>query len=220
MKVKGTILKFGAENFLAETIFSDCEIDIPEKVPFLSDFHSRKVIGYAEVVKVDEGLMFTGEITDPDAIEMLATTHTMGCGGHYNCVERNDLGRVVKMKLVEASCVCAPVNPEYTFEIVDESESSIDDTIKLIIEIPTDFYEITKAKVKKNMTHTLSAESIANGIPLNDVKEQMKKARRFHVGTFEDDNPIDHGIVEGIDKAIAILDNVGKAKSGEEIYED
>ena len=212
MKIKGTLLKFGAGNFLNETIFSDCKIDIPKKVPLLLKFGDENPVGYAEVERIDEGLVFTGEITDPKTIEMLATTHTMGCGGHYNSVERDD-GRVVKMKLVEVGCVHTPVNPEYTFE-------TIDDTIKLIIEIPTDFYEITKAKVKKNITHTLSAESIANGIPLNDVKEQMKKARRFYIGTFEDDNPIDHGIVEGIDKAIAILDNVGKAKSGEEIYED
>ncbi len=213
MKIRGTLLKFGAENFLSETIFNDCEIDIPKKVPLLYDFHFGKAIGYAEVVRTDEGLIFTGEITDPETIEMLTTTRIMGCGGHYNCVERDDLGRVVKMKLVEVGCTRSPVNPEYTFE-------TIDDTIKLIIEIPTDLYEITKAKVDKNMTNTILAKSVANGIPLGDVKEQMKKARRFHVGTFEDDNPIDHGIVEGFDKAIAILDNISKAKSGEEIYED
>ena len=48
------------------------------------------------------------------------------------------------------------------------------DTVKLIIEIPTDLYEITKAKVDKNMTNTISAKSIANGIPLEDILEDIK----------------------------------------------
>ena len=56
---------------------------------------------------------------------------------------------------------------------------------------------------------------LAHGTPLDDVKEEMEKAKRFHVGTFEDDNPIDYGIVEGFDKAIDILDNIGKAESEE-----
>jgi len=52
--------------------------------------------------------------------------------------------------------------------------------------------------------------AIQNGTPLDDVKEQIEKAKRFYVGTFEDDNPIDYGIGEGFDKAIEILNNIGK----------
>ena len=77
------------------------------------------------------------------------------------------------------------------------------DTVKLIIEIP---------KAPKN-DHERWV--LAHGIPLDDVKAEMQKVRHFHVGTFEDDNPIDNGIVEGFDKAIAILDNIGKAESEE-----
>lgn len=49
------------------------------------------------------------------------------------------------------------------------------ETVKLIIEIPEDFYEITKAKVAKGMTYALYATSIANGIPLDDVKAELKE---------------------------------------------
>ena len=49
------------------------------------------------------------------------------------------------------------------------------ETVKLIIEIPKDFYEITKAKVDKNMTYALYATSVANGIPLDDVKAEIKR---------------------------------------------
>lgn len=54
------------------------------------------------------------------------------------------------------------------------------DTIKLIIEIPQDFYEITKDKVAKNMTNTLSAESIAKGVPLDDIKAEIKGLSGFY----------------------------------------
>ena len=50
----------------------------------------------------------------------------------------------------------------------------MNDTVKLIIEIPKDFYEITKAKVAKNMTHALYATSIANGTPLDSNSERAE----------------------------------------------
>lgn len=75
------------------------------------------------------------------------------------------------------------------------------DTVKLIIEIH---------KVPKN-DHERWV--LSHGIPLDDVKAEMQKVRRFHVGNFEDDNPIDYGIVEGFDKALKIIDNIGKAES-------
>lgn len=48
---------------------------------------------------------------------------------------------------------------------------------------------------------------------IDEVMAEIEKAKRFHVGTFEDDNPIDHGIVEGFDKAIVILKNIGRGDS-------
>ena len=83
------------------------------------------------------------------------------------------------------------------------------DTVKLII-------EISKENLKRISdgewigTYTYD-NMILNGTPLDDVKAEIEKAKRFHVGTFENDNPIDYGIVEGFDKAIEILDNIGKA---------
>lgn len=124
MKVKGTLLKFGASNGFYTAISSDCKIDIPKKVPFLFDFDfSRPPIGFAEVVRTDDGLIFTGEITDPKMIEMLTNIYdgkeSMGCGGHYYRLERNDLGDIVKMELKSISSTFNPVNPEYKFEIME-----------------------------------------------------------------------------------------------------
>ena len=85
--------------------------------------------------------------------------------------------------------------------------------MKLIIDIPEDYYEIIKHHVDNHQLDYRPFEIIANGTPLDDVKAEIKEARLFHVGTFEDDNPIDYGIVEGFNKAITILDNTGKAES-------
>lgn len=51
--------------------------------------------------------------------------------------------------------------------------------IKLIIEIPTDLYEITKAKVDKNMTDAPLSVSIANGIPLDNDSERAETQAYF-----------------------------------------
>lgn len=49
------------------------------------------------------------------------------------------------------------------------------DTVKIIIEIPKDLYEITKDKVNKNMTNALLSVRVAHGIPLDDVKAEIEK---------------------------------------------
>lgn len=89
--------------------------------------------------------------------------------------------------------------------------------MKVIIDIPDNIYDAIK-KMQTIVSCQRSGKtflqilvnSVENGTPLDDVKEQMKKTRRFHVGNFEDDNPIDYGIVEGFDEAIEILDRIGK----------
>lgn len=134
MKVRGTILKFGAGNSGLEIITSDCEIDIPKMVPFISDFdYTKPPIGYAVVERTDEGLIFTGEITDPETIEILTNTYDgkecRGCGGHYICVKRDGLGKVVQMKLKAVSSTYAPVNPDYKFEITEVGEQPEDEEI-------------------------------------------------------------------------------------------
>lgn len=82
--------------------------------------------------------------------------------------------------------------------------------MKLIIDIPEERFEGIRWAYNGSTQCDYLYRIVAHGTPLDDVKEQMKKTRCFHVGTFEDDNPIDYGIVEGFDKAIAILDNIGK----------
>ena len=85
------------------------------------------------------------------------------------------------------------------------------DTVKLIIEIPTDLYEITKAKVDKNMTNALLSVSVANGIPLDDVKNKILdyNVRRNVSGS----ESFLMGYARGMDKSAEILDNIGKAES-------
>ena len=127
MKIKGTLLKFGADNGYFTAISSDCKINIPKKVPFIVNFdYTIPPIGFAEVIRTDDGLEFTGEITDPNAIEALTNTYDgkecMGCGGHYYRVERNELGDIVQMELRSVSCTYCPINPEYRFEILKDKE--------------------------------------------------------------------------------------------------
>ena len=87
------------------------------------------------------------------------------------------------------------------------------DTVKLIIEIPKELYENKKGYLT-NMDAHMICKAVQNGTPLDDVITEMKKKKRFHVGSFEADDPIDYGIVIGFDKAIAILDNIGKESEG------
>lgn len=86
--------------------------------------------------------------------------------------------------------------------------------MKLIIDIPETMVQDLKDGcfgVQHNVYELVGC--IMNGTPLDDVKAEMQKVRRFHVGNFEDDNPIDYGVVIGFDKALKILDNIGKAES-------
>lgn len=89
------------------------------------------------------------------------------------------------------------------------------DTVKLIIEIPTDFYEITKAKVDRNMISSLSAISIAHGIPLDDVKAEISEKsfnHYFEYGEYIGEDCRKERIIYS-DKVIEILDNIGKGDS-------
>ena len=46
--------------------------------------------------------------------------------------------------------------------------------MKLIIDIPKDYYEIIKYDVDNHLTHYRPFEIIANGIPLDDVKAEIE----------------------------------------------
>lgn len=87
------------------------------------------------------------------------------------------------------------------------------DTVRLIIELPTDLYEITKAKVDKNMTQAPLSVSIAHGKPLSDVLDEIK-------GEILDYNIRQHvsgsekfllGFCAGMDKSAEIINkHIGK----------
>lgn len=80
--------------------------------------------------------------------------------------------------------------------------------MKLIIDISEELYQMCKNCLGDA---DCIESAIAHGTPLDDVVVKIEKARSFHVGTPEDDNPIDYGVVIGFDKALKILDNIGKA---------
>ena len=83
------------------------------------------------------------------------------------------------------------------------------DTVKLIIEIPTDYYEIIKHDVENHLTDYRPFEIIGNGIPLDSVKAEMEHAYRMYPYT-------NHGILEAIsiiDMYIAKIDKNDKSCS-------
>jgi len=80
------------------------------------------------------------------------------------------------------------------------------DTVKLIIEIPKDLYEITKDKVDKNMTYAPLSVSIAHGIPLDDVKAKMKQLRSHSARFRTSDGRVVYADSQDI---LDILDNIG-----------
>ena len=81
--------------------------------------------------------------------------------------------------------------------------------MKLIIDIPEDYYEIIKHHVGNHQLDYRPFEIIANGTPLDDVKAEMEEMRiKFmeHGGVYE------HSAY-GLDYAIALLNDIGKAES-------
>ena len=131
MKVKGVLLKFDVPNGdgLHDAISKDCKIDIPDKVPIVDECAMEyPPIGFANVTRTNEGLIFKGEVVSPysDAIAgMIKDNKTVGAGGYYTEVKRDVHGFIFEMTLRAVCCVGMPVNPDYKFEIVkDESQYS------------------------------------------------------------------------------------------------
>lgn len=78
------------------------------------------------------------------------------------------------------------------------------DNIKLIIEIPKDYYEIIKHDVENNLTDYRPFEIIGNGIPLDDVKAKIETDLSWEMYD-------DYGNETGLHKELMkILDSVGK----------
>ena len=78
------------------------------------------------------------------------------------------------------------------------------DTVKVIIEIPKDYYEIIKHNVENHLTDYRPFEIIGNGIPLDDVKAEIV------------DKAIKDASGEGfifLGRLLRIFDNIAKSES-------
>ena len=82
----------------------------------------------------------------------------------------------------------------------------MNDTIKLIIEMPTEMFQEMRDNDLINVkTLNKSIKAIENGIPLDDVKAEIITERH----NLADDK--DWGRYYGLGIALEILDNIGKA---------
>ena len=80
------------------------------------------------------------------------------------------------------------------------------ETVKLIIEISKDYYEILKSEVEQNLTDYYPFIVIGNGIPLDDVIAKLEEHK------YSREYCIEHGIDWAIDMGMVriILNNIGK----------
>lgn len=83
--------------------------------------------------------------------------------------------------------------------------------MKLVIDLPDEVVKWFERKGFIPIGQYLTVdEAMKKAKPLsevlNEIKGEIEKDRKFHVGTFEADDPIDYGIVEGIDKVMDIID--------------
>ena len=128
MILEGRILLFDTVNKNGDIFSKDCKIDIPEKVPLTWDFKHEKVIGFAEVTKDDKGLVtkaetFSDEMIGIEDLSSIFDNGKIGAGGFYTHVKKHSDGSFIvvdEAKLCEVALVLAPVNEEYSFEIVKE----------------------------------------------------------------------------------------------------
>ena len=131
MILEGRILLFDTVNKNRDIFSKDCKIDIPEKVPLTLDFNHEEVIGFAEVIKDDKGLVakaetFSNEMIDVEDLSSIFEDGKIGAGGYYTHVKKHSDGSFIvvdEAKLCEVALVLDPVNEEYSFEIVKENEN-------------------------------------------------------------------------------------------------
>ena len=131
MILEGRILLFDTVNKNRDIFSKDCKIDIPEKVPLTWDFNHEKVIGFAEVIKDNKGLVakaetFSNEMIGVEDLSSIFEDGKIGSGGYYTNVKKHSDGSFIvvdEAKLREVALVLAPVNEEYSFEIVRENEN-------------------------------------------------------------------------------------------------
>ena len=82
--------------------------------------------------------------------------------------------------------------------------------MKLIIDVPEEYYKSAKLMVEKGSTYPLKV-SIANGIPLDDVKAEIVKA--YDEATMYS---CDEEVSRFASIVCGILNNIGKAESEED----
>lgn len=87
--------------------------------------------------------------------------------------------------------------------------------MKLIIDIPEDYYEIIKHHVDNHQLDYRPFEIIANGTPLDDVKAEIAKEENIWYHDCEPENGWKKYDVIRVDTVLEILDNIGKAESEE-----
>ena len=131
MILEGRILLFDVVNKNRDIFPKDCKIDIPEKVPLTWNFNHEQVIGFADVIKDDKGLVARAEIMtnehfSENDIRKVFEDRKIGAGGFYNGIKIHNDGSfftfiaVDEARLLEVALVLSPVNEEYYFEIVKE----------------------------------------------------------------------------------------------------
>ena len=130
MKIKGRLLLFNQHDLMGPSFSKDCNITIPEKMSLVWNFKLHDpddILGTAVVKRDDEGLILTGDITNQKYIDLLNKETIedlgLGIGGFYNQLKydetESDKRIITSCNLVLSSIVTAPVNPKYTFEIIE-----------------------------------------------------------------------------------------------------
>ena len=126
-KLEGRILLFDTVNKNRDIFPKDCKMDIPEKVPLTWEFNHEQVIGFANVMRDDRGLVakaetFSNEVIGVEDLSSIFEDGKIGAGGFYINVKKHSDGSFIvvdEAKLREVALVLDPVNEEYSFEIVE-----------------------------------------------------------------------------------------------------
>ena len=130
MKLEGRILLFDMVNINNDIFPKTCKMDISEKIPLTWDFQHDKVIGFANVIKDERGLIakaetFSNEFIGVKDIKDVLTNGKIGAGGFYNKVKKHNEGKLIiidEAALREVALVLEPVREEYLLKIVEDEE--------------------------------------------------------------------------------------------------
>lgn len=130
MKLEGRILLFDTVNKNRDIFPKDCKITIPEKIPLTWDFHYDQILGIAEVIRDDLGLIAKAEIISnayikEEDLKSIFENGKIGAGGFYNRVKKHNDGSFIvvdEATLCSVALVLAPVHEEYYLKIVYESK--------------------------------------------------------------------------------------------------